>query len=365
MKTLDRYLVRELFIPILVAVCSLIFLILVADLFDNLDQFLRYRTPPLIYVRYYLSLIPFAYMQTIHWAVWIATLFLLVNLGIHNELLAMKSAGLKISSVAQPILFLAFLIGIATFLVHDRLVPWTYRTAVELREVYIDKKKDTREEKNLEHVTYQTENANVYYFRTLAPHAGKITDAIILWLDKSTGKAYQKVTARSGLWREKAWELEGVTEHQIDSRGRILGEPKLYPKKLYPDATASPQEITNASRESVFLTYREMKQIRDRLRASGVNVQTEDLNIQNRLAAPWQSLVMILLTFPVLAQTRTRKGIAAGVLICVALAFSYHVAGAIFIALGQSAKVPAFLSAWLANILFSVGALLKLDLGNY
>lgn len=365
MKTLDRYLVRELLIPIVVAVFALVFLILVADLFDNLDQFLRYRTPPAVYVRYYLSLVPFAFIQIIHWAVWMAALFLLVNLGIHNELLAMKSAGLKISAIAQPILFLAFLIGIATFLVHDRLVPWTYRTAVELREIYIDKKKDSEAEKTLENITYQTEGSHVYYFRSLAPHSGKITDIIILWLDKASGKAYQKVTARSGLWREKAWELEGVTEHQIDARGRLLGEPKLHARKIYPDATASPVEITNASRESVFLTYREMKQIRDRLKASGVDVQAENLSIQSRLASPWQSLVMILLTLPFLSQTRNRKGIAAGVLICVGLAFAYHVSGAVFSALGQSAKIPAFLSAWMANILFSVGALLKLDKGNY
>ena len=365
MKTLDRYLVRELLIPIIVSALALIFLILVADVFDNLDQFLRYKTPPAVYIRYYLSLIPYAYVQTIHWAVWISTLFLLVNLGIHNELLAMKSAGLRISTIAQPILFLSVLIGIATFVINDRLVPWTYRTAVEMRDVYIDKKRNTQEEKNLEHITYQTEGSYVYYFRTLSPRSGKITDAIILWLDKITGKAYQKVTAKGGTWREKAWELDGVTEHQIDARGRILGEPRLYPKKLYPDTTASPAEITNASRESIFLTYREMKQIRDRLKASGVNVQTENLNIQNRLASPLESLVMILITLPFLSRTRTRKSIAAGVLLCVILAFAYHVSGAVFIALGQSAKTPAFLSAWMAHILFSVGALLQLDKGNY
>ncbi len=365
MKTLDRYLVRELLAPVLTCALSLIVLILIADVFDNLDQFLRYNTPPSIYLRYYLALVPFAYVQTIHWAVWLGALFLLVNLGVHNELIAMKSAGLKISTIAQPILFIGFLIGIFTFLIHDRVVPWSFRTASEMREVYIDKKKEHWEEKSLEHVTYQTDGSQIYYFRMLAPISGKVTDAIILWIDKNNGRAYQKVTARSGTWKENAWELEGITEHQIDARGRILGEPKMYPKKLYSDATASPKDLTNATRESVFLTYREMKQIRDKLKASGVDVQAENLNLQSRLASPWQSLVMILMTLPFLAKTHNRRSIAAAVLTCVALAFVYHVFGAVCLALGNSGKVPSFLSAWLANIVFSAGALVYLDRGNY
>lgn len=365
MKTLDRYLVRELLAPILTCAISLIVLILIADVFDNLDQFLRYNTPPAIYIRYYLTLIPFAYVQTIHWAVWLGTLFLLVNLGVHNELIAMKSAGLKISTIAQPILFLGCLVGIVTFLVHDRVVPATFRTATELREIYIDKKKESTAEKTLENITYQTGGSQVYYFRTLAPVSGNVNDAVILWLDKKTGRAYQKVTAKKGVWRDTAWEFSGITEHQIDGRGRILGEPKIYANKIYLDAVASPKDLTNATRESVFLTYREMKRIRDKLKDSGVNVQAENLNLQSRLAAPWQSLVMILITLPFLAKTHNRRSIASAVLICVALAFAYHVFGAVCLALGHSGKIPAFVSAWLGNVVFSAGALLYLDRGNY
>lgn len=365
MKTLDRYLVRELIAPILTCAISLIVLILIADVFDNLDVFLRYNTPPAIYLRYYLSLIPFAYVQTIHWAVWLGTLFLLVNLGVHNELIAMKSAGLKVSTIAQPILFLGCLLGIITFLVQDRLVPISFRTATELREVYIDKEKAVAAEKTLSNITYQTGGSQVYYFRTLTPISGKVNDAVILWMDKSTGRAYQKVTAKKGTWKKNSWEFEGITEHQIDARGRILGEPKIYVKKLYPDADVSPKDLTNATRESIFLTYREMKQIRDKLKASGVNVQAENLSLQSRLASPWQSLVMILITLPFLAKTHNRRSIAAAVLICVALAFAYHVFGAICLALGHSGKIPAFISAWLSHVLFAGSALAAMDRGNY
>ena len=365
MKVLDRYLTRELVFPTLFAVLSLIFLILIADVFNNLDQFLRYKTPPLICLQYYATLVPHAFVQIIHWAAWLAALFLLFQLGVHNELLAMKSAGIKITSVSSPLLFVGFLLGILTFLVSDRVVPATYRKSVEMKEIYIDRNKDSREEKSLSNVTYTSEKRHIYYFRSLAPQSGKAQDMIILWLDETTGKAYQKVTARSGRWNGNAWELEALTEHQIDSRGRILGEPRAHAKKLYADATVSPQELADSSRESVFLTYRQMRSIRDKLKASDVSVQSEDIQMQQRLAAPWQSLVMLLFTIPVLAKTRSRRTVAAGILFCVILAFAYHVSGAIFIALGESGILTPFLAAWMSHIVFAVGALLQFHKGNY
>ncbi len=356
---------REMVFPTLMAACILVFLILIADVFNNLDQFLRYHTPPLICLQYYAALIPHAFVQTIHWAAWLATIFLLFQLGLHNELLAMKSAGIKITAISSPLLFVGFLLGIFTFIVSDRAVPITYRVATELREVHIDRNKATWEEKTLQQVTYASEHKHIYYFRSLAPQSGQAQDVIILWLDETTGHAYQKVTARKGQWTHNAWELENVTEHQIDARGRILGDPHLYPKKLYADTLASPEEINQATRDSVFLTYQQMQTIRNRLKTSGISVQSENIQMQNRLASPWQSLVMLLAAIPVLARTRSRRSIAAGVLLCVGIAFTYHVAGAVFMAFGESGHIPAFLAAWGANILFSVVALLQFHKGNY
>ena len=42
MKALDRYLTRELILPIVYCSISLVFLILIADLFDNIDDFLKH-----------------------------------------------------------------------------------------------------------------------------------------------------------------------------------------------------------------------------------------------------------------------------------------------------------------------------------
>ena len=118
MKVLDRYLTRELAVPIFYCSISLVFLILIADLFDNLDQLLRYRVGFQTILTYYLALVPYAFSQTIAWAAWLGTLFLLANLGFHNETIAMKTAGIKIVTIIKPVIFLGFLLGVATFLIN-------------------------------------------------------------------------------------------------------------------------------------------------------------------------------------------------------------------------------------------------------
>ena len=365
MKVLDRYLTKQLLMPILYCSATLIFLILIADLFDHLDQFIRHKTPGPVYLQYYLSLIPFAFVQTIHWATWIGMLFLLIHLGIHHELIALKSAGLEIMAIIRPMLFLGFLIGMATFIIQDRVVPVTYKTATELRDVYIDKNKESFEGKVSQNVTYHSGDGHLYYFRELQPSSGTATDSIILWFHPDTGKTHQKATARSATYKDGKWHFDQLTEQQIDSRGRVLGEPTFHAKKTYPDLVVEPGDVVNASRDRIFLNYREMKKVTAKLKATVANVQPEEVDLQSRLASPWQSLVMMLMVVPLLGKTHTRKGIAISVLICVSLAFAYHVFGAVTIALGKSGKLFPFLSAWLGHIIFASIAFFNLDKANY
>ena len=68
MKRLDRYIIRELIGPIVFCSISLITLVLIADVFDNLDEMLRSKTSTFFIFKYYINLVPLAFSQTISWA---------------------------------------------------------------------------------------------------------------------------------------------------------------------------------------------------------------------------------------------------------------------------------------------------------
>ena len=365
MKVLDRYLVRELIFPILFCSLTLILLILVADLFDNLDELLRNKTPILIILRYYLCLIPISFTQTIAWAVWLGTIFLLVHMGLHNELMAMKAAGIKILTIVRPMIFLGLLMGIIAFLVADRVVPKTFRTASELLEIYIEKKKGAEDRKIYKSVTYYPGGNTIYYFGKFSPRPKTVEGAVIIWLDPVTQHTAQKVFAQKGAWVGDKWVFEGIQEYQGDVQGDILGKPQIFARKSYTDITITPRDLTNTASDSVFLSYHELKYTIHKLKENGISVYKEEVDLYNRMAAPWKGLVMMLLAIPFLGTVRNRKAIAMSVLMCLLMVFAFHVSDAVLLAIGKSGRLFPFLSAWGGNILFATFAFFRLEKANF
>ena len=365
MKVFDRYIVRELLKPLFCATIVLIFLILIADLFNNLDEFLRYQAPFSVIWEYYLALIPYAFIEVLPWGAWLGTIFLLVSFGFHNETIAMKAAGLKITTIIKPIFFIGFLLGIISFLVSDRVVPVTYRLANDLKAIHIDKQKKLGSEKTFENVTYLSKNGQLYYFRRFFALKGEVEDVIGLWLDPDAKNTRRKMVAKRGKWLQDHWIFEEVTEHQMDSRGRILGEPRTFTRKIYQEINFTPRELASISSDSSFLSYRELKASIEKLEENGVHTHSERVDLQDRLASPWDPLVMMMLTVPLLARTTNRKLIAMSVLACVGLIFTFHVLGAVGLALGKAGKIFPFLSAWVSTVIYSIGSVIGIEKANH
>lgn len=366
MKILDRYIIRELIIPIFFCCFVLIFLILIADLFDNLNELLHHNVPFRVIVKYYLALIPFAFAQTIPWATWAGTIFLLVNFGTHNEMLAMKAAGLKITTIIKPVMFVGFIIGILAFLVSDRIMPRSLQISDQISEMHIEKNKDSKNQaKVFENITYYSEKEKLYYFRNFSKEQKKVMGVIILWMDDQQKNIRRKTIASHGLFENGQWMLYDVTEYLMDTRGRVLGEPRTAPSRAYADMVFTPEELLSATSKSEYLSYWQLKYQIKKLVENGVNVFSEKVDLHSRLAAPWQGLVMMLISIPLLARTTTRKLIALKVLVCVGLVFAFHVSGAVGIAFGKANKVLPFISAWAGNIIFSSAALFGLEKANH
>lgn len=183
MKVLDRYLTRELLMPVLCCAFTLVLLVLVADLFDNIDDFLTNKVPVPIMLKYYLAMMPHALSQILAWATWLGTVFLLVSFGLNNETMAMKAAGLKVSSIMRPVLFIGFLAGILVFVINDRVLPSAFRTLTDIRDQYVERKMESGENKAYENVAYLSGGTRLYYFRKFIPSTSVVKDAVILWLD--------------------------------------------------------------------------------------------------------------------------------------------------------------------------------------
>ncbi len=364
MKILDRYLLRELLFPILFCSCMLIMLVLISDVFDHLDEMLKNKPPLVHIVQYYLLLIPHLFVETISWASFLGTIYVLSSFSYHNELIAMKVSGLEITSIIRPIVFVGLVLGIVTFLVSDRIVPVTSRKKQQILEEQIQKKKTTETHNVFQNVTHYGNKDRLYYIRTFWPKAQTLSHFTILWLD-AKGKIKKKSIAREAVWTGSEWELQNVTDYLMEGNGEIFGEPVFKTVAVYPEVTETPEDFLNAARGNQYISYRDLKGYIDKLKENEIKLYAEAVTLQNKLSSPWNSLAVMFLTIPLLVKSATRRMIAPTVLACLALVFLFHTFGAMTLALGKAGKLMPLLSAWTHQFVFGFGTFFFIERANH
>lgn len=363
MRILDRYVARQLIQPLIFCCLTLIFLVFIADLFDNLDDMLRHKTQFFYIIQYYLLTIPDAFVQTISWASLLSMIYLLTSLNYHNEITAMKVAGLEITSIIRPILFIGLMIGIATFIVNDRVVPVTNYHAKEILEKRIEKNRETGEREIYKNVTYFGGGDRLYYAQSYDPELKQLNDFIILWVDADK-KVRKKTVAQRAIWAGDHWDLHDATDYIVEHTNEMVGEPTFKKLAVYPEIQETPEEFLQASKELNSISYHDLRDFIQKMKHNGIKLSSENVELQYRLAYPWQSLIVMFMTIPFLAKTVTRRMIAMNILACLGAIFAYHITGALMLALGKAGKMFPVVSAWFHNVVFGVGVFFFLDRAN-
>jgi lipopolysaccharide export system permease protein len=364
MRILDRYIIRELLVPIIFCTFALIFLILIADLFDNMDDMIRNNTKFSHILQYYLAFLPVSFTHIISWACLLGTVYLLIHFNHHSEVLAMKAAGLNISTIVRPILFVGFMIGIVAFIISDKVTPKTHLIVDNIRTTKIEKKDDgVLRSQIFQDVTYSTRDGRLYYIENYNPSNATMDNLVLIFLDQAKN-IKRRITAESASYKNGVWTLEQIMSYETDPSGKIVGEPDHIVKKEYPEILETPRDFKEAAAEGDFLSYQELKGHIAKLEESGITASSEKTDLQAKLATPWQSLIMILVAILFLSKTTQRKAVAMNVLVCLLVIFIYYVTNAIFMALGKSGAIPPFISAWAANFIFAAGCIFFFEKGN-
>ncbi len=363
MKILDRYIIKHFLIPMIFCTVVLIFLVLVADVFDNLEEFIRHDVTLRQALRYYLNLIPYIFTQVVQWGSFLGVMHCLVSFNTNNELTAMKVAGLEILTIIRPLIFVGFLIGIVTFLVADQLVPPTYKISNRILQEKIEKKKTKEERTVFQDLTYYGGKNRLYYAGSLDTSENKMTDLIVLWLDNAK-RTRKKVMAREAVWNGSVWELKMVNELDISPSGLVIGQPKNFEATIYPEINETPSEFYRSVEEPMVIPYKDLKVHLKKLEENGLRPNSELVDLNLRLSTPWYSLIMMLIAIPFLGKTATRKSIALNILYALGIVFAFHVSQAVAVALGKAGRLFPFLSVWLNNFAFGFGAFFFMERAN-
>jgi lipopolysaccharide export system permease protein len=358
MRLLDRYLLRELLLPLMFCLSGFLIFLICFDIFSRLDKFHTNQLQLLDIAQYYAVRVPEFLVTILPVALLLSLLYALTNHSRHNELTAIRAAGVGLWRMCAAYfavgLAASLLLGVinefwapdsnarAERVLNRRLQP---QSAAGPRDLHLNLGFSNGRDHRKWHIgTYN-----------LATH--EMTDPKVDWhLPDGTDR---ELVARRAVWTNDAWTFFEVLENTYVAGSGIPTNRLLLPELRWPGLTETPEVIKSEIRIREHLSRLSgnadlpIADLLDYLRLhpdltpqAAAQLHTR---LQGRLAAPWTCLVVILIAIPFGAASGRRNvfvGVASSIVIC----FAYFGLQQACLALGVGRHLPPWLAAWAPNI---------------
>lgn len=124
LKTLDRYILRELLVAVLWAAAVLTFVLVLGNIFKQVFALLVNHNLPLSYILAFVGyLLPFSLTFTIPWGFLTGILLVFGRWSASNELTALRANGVPITRVAVPVLLVAGALSLFCLWINLQVAP--------------------------------------------------------------------------------------------------------------------------------------------------------------------------------------------------------------------------------------------------
>lgn len=351
MRILDRYILKSVVTIFFGALIVFLSLYLVVDILGHLDEFLREKVSPLVIWEYYASFLPIIFVQTAPIAILLAILATFSKLNVNNEIVAMRSAGVNIWQLTKQTILFAFIISIFIFWVNENIIPQAMQVSDKIKMEKIEGKTSIAKKERINNVAYFGRKNRLYFINAFEPKDLSMEGITVLEQDKKQDLK-EKIYALKGAWQNGKWVFSGLQVFSYDQNGAETSE--FITEKIM-DIPETPSDFMTQRVQVDYMNIKQLRDYLDKLSDSGARTVIRNLNvdIQQRFAYPFSSLVIVFVGLPFSLMIKRRKGMTfASFGVCILIGFLYYLTNAVSIAMGKSGLFPPILSGWFANASF-------------
>ncbi len=366
MRLHDRYLFREFLAPLAFCLGGLMILVVASDAFTRLGELQERKLHGWEIVAYLAMDAPAFLVQVLPFALLVAVLAALTQHAKHNEITALRAAGVSLWRLCLPY----FIVGLAAtagmFWLNESMVPRCTAAAESLLHRHVQKEGDRTADSRQRNLTFYNGAAHrlwsVGEYRPNPPELIRIT---LSW--PPTNSYLLRLDAESARFTNDVWVFHNVHEYSQANLHASLVPLRLADTNelVLPDFTETPRQIASEVKLAQLISkggsrsadipladLNEYLKLHPNLR-SGTDPNGNRLltKFYGRLAAPFTCLVVVLIAIPFGAPAGRRNlffGVAGSIFIC----FAYYVVQSTSMAFGMDGLLPGWLAAWLPNILF-------------
>jgi LPS export ABC transporter permease LptF len=363
LKSVDRYLLREMVFPFFAAVFGFILYIVLSFVLQfwqylgdrNISLFkvleiLMYRLPELAVLSLAISML--------------FSIFLAIGRLAHDhETIAFQASGISLRRLTIPLIAAGLVISLVAFSINEFWAPKaTHRYYILLREMQIWAPVPQVHQ----NVFFRVPDDRTFYVKNYEYEEKRMEHILIIDNSNQPGFAgseseYPKtITAKTGYWEGLSWTLKDGVVHQFDQDGRlseILEFQSLTVEIGMEFDESFLKQLTPAE-----MTLGEIWQRIQSLKKSGLSFSGLTVEFHSRISIPLAALIFALFAAPlslIFGQAGAPRGRAVGIVLGILLAAMAQGTLLWGQILGRQETIPPELGPWLPHILFgSVGLVL-------
>jgi len=367
MRLLDRYLLRELLVPLGYCLSGFVVFWIFFDSFYALNSFQSKKLRFGDIAEYYLVTLPEVLVLILPIALLLALLYTLTNHARHNEITAIRAAGISLWRLCLPYLAVGFLASIGLFALNELVVPDGNAAAEEILTRRTPRPAGTPGPNWVRNLAFKnarderTWKIGLYNIET-----GEMKNPLVIW--KLSDGSTRWLAAERGVRRRGVWTFYHVSEY-ADSPGadsslvpilqtNVLAMPSFSetPAQIKSEIKLASNTLRSSKKADIPLV-----EIRNYLRFHPTPLPSDRAwlftMLHGRLAAPWTCVVVVLVAIPFGAASGRRNvfvGVASSLVIC----FGFYIVQQFGLAAGSAGWVAPWFGAWVPNLSFAAVGLL-------
>jgi len=355
MKILDRYLIKQYLQTIFFGIFAFSFLFVIIDVMENLDDFIDQNVPYHIVFHYYLVFMPEMIKMMTPVAVLFGALFTIGKASNLSELTAIKASGVSIYRFMLPFLITTFFISMFSIYFSGYVVPKANQTKRDIGMKYLNRRQYYGEN-NLFFQDSKTRIVNISYFDDSRNQANRIS--IQNFAKNDPTKMVSRIDAIKMVYdsTKQDWTAyNGIARtFYADSQ-----KADYFKKRKINNLNFNPRDLAKKQQRPEDMNLSELKDLIATQKRTGSDPTSAKIEYYSRFSFPMASLIVVL--FGLTISANKRKGTVAGQIGFNILAtFIYLVFMKVSQAFGKNGALDPLLTAWAANLLFLIAALVNL-----
>ena len=340
---LDRYISRAYLRVAGIAFAALLTLFYISTFLDKSDKIFKGQAT----ASSVLTLLVYMTPQFVYFVIPIAALLsVLVTFGAlsrSSELTVMKACGISLYRAALPVIALSLVFSATIFGLEQRVLARANRRAEVLDAQIRGRPPRIFDAVNRRWVV--SREGAIYHFRLFDPERDELAGLTIYTPGRDSWRLATAMYADRARYRGGWHAGSGWVQDFTASPPRW----KAFKDQRLPELE-SPEYFESEQPVAEMMTVGQLRRYVQELSASGLNVTSQAVELQRKLAFPFVTLVMTLLAVP-FGVSMGRRGTLYGIGIGIVMALSYWILSSVFVAFGKGGLLDPVLAGWAPNII--------------